>query len=95
MSNTFRMHGRVTLVKDESVSRAGFRTREIVVTDDDPRYPSVVAVTFTRDGCDRLNEFDAGDMVEIEFWIAGREWNGRHYVELRGIDIRKAEGESR
>ncbi len=41
---------------------------------DNPRYPQYVLFQLTGDRCDQLDNFSAGDEVEIDFSLRGREW---------------------
>lgn len=87
-SQNYTLRGIV--VRTDPVESIGSVTkREVIVNDADPRYPSTVAVEFVGD--DRvalLVTIQAGAEVEVDFFLAGREWGGRHYVSLRGIAIR-------
>lgn len=42
----------------------------------------------------QLKTYRKGDAVEVTFRITGWEYNGRHYVKLRGAEIWLAEGEA-
>ena len=85
----YTMTGTVRLVKPVESVRDGFTKREIVICDNDPRFPSEAAITFVGERCALLDCIGVGEPVSVDFWIAGREWNGRHFVELRGIAIHK------
>ena len=41
---------------------------------DNPRYPQYVLFQLTGDRCEKLDGFDAGDEVCVEFSLRGREW---------------------
>ncbi len=52
-----------------------FQKREFVVElADNPRYPQYVLFQLTGDRCEKLDGFDAGDEVCVEFSLRGREW---------------------
>jgi hypothetical protein len=52
-----------------------FRKREFVVElADNPRYPQLVMFQLTGDRCEKLDDFEVDDDVEIEFSLRGREW---------------------
>lgn len=42
----------------------------------------------------QLKTYRKGDAVEVTFRLTGWEYNGRHYVKLRGAEIWLAEGEA-
>jgi hypothetical protein len=52
-----------------------FRKREfIVIYADKPEFPQYIKFELIQDNCDYLDEFKAGDDVEINFDLRGREW---------------------
>lgn len=52
------------------------RKRELIVeTFDNPKYPQVHSFEATGDRCSVLDGIAAGDVVEIEFSLRGREWS--------------------
>ena len=52
-----------------------FRKREFVVEySDNPQYPEYVKFESIQDKCDQLDNFKAGDVVNISFNLKGRKW---------------------
>ncbi len=63
-----------TIFETKQISER-FSKREFVVEmTDNPKYPQVVLFQLTGDRCSQLDGMDAGDLVEIEFSLRGREW---------------------
>ena len=72
----------------------GWQFRELVVEDDDPRYPQHIPIQFSGDRCDLLDCVRPGDYVRIAFDLAGRQWEERYYPTVRGrtIEVRGGDG---
>jgi hypothetical protein len=78
----YEMTGTVKLVKDTQTFNSGFTKREFVITTEDERYPQEIAFACIRDGCALLDDVQAGERLRVSFSIRGREYQGRHYVNL-------------
>lgn len=67
--------GTLHVVGETQQVSARFQKREFVVTlADNPRYPQLVQFQLTGDRCAKLDGFNVGDEVEIDFSLRGREW---------------------
>lgn len=65
-----------------------FRKRDcVLLLDKDSKWPQTVPLTFTGDRCDRLDEFNEGEVVKITFNLRGREHKGKFYGELAAFKI--------
>lgn len=87
--------GTIKLINDTvNVGANGFRKREFVVTIPDERgntqYDQPVKFELIKDGCDKLDHFQAGDEVDVAFNLRGNEHNGRFYVSLQAWKIVRA-----
>jgi len=52
-----------------------FRKREFVIElSDNPRYPQFVLFQLTGDRCEKLDDFNVGDELALDFALRGREW---------------------
>jgi hypothetical protein len=77
-----------------------FRKREFVVElADNPDYPQFVLFQLTGDRCDNLNGFGAGDEVNVEFNLRGREWTSpqgepKYFNSLDVWKVEKVGGQS-
>lgn len=90
-NNQFSAIVRVVAVGDEQTFPSGFRKREVLVTDDDPKYPQTFPVEFSGDNTDRAAAFAPGDHIAVEFSIRGHQTAaGRAFVTLRGFRVERA-----
>jgi hypothetical protein len=90
-NNQFSAIVRVVSVGDEQTFPSGFRKREVIVTDDDPKYPQTFPVEFSGDNTDRAASFAPGDHIAVEFSIRGHQTAaGRAFVTLRGFRVERA-----
>lgn len=89
-NNSFDGVFRVVSVGEEQLFKSGFRKVQMLVTDDDPKYPVVFPVEWSGDRVDKALAYQAGDHVAITFSIQGHEYNGRHFTTLRGWKIERA-----
>ena len=90
-NNQFSAIVRVVAVGDEQTFPSGFRKREILVCDDDPKYPQTFPVEFAGDNTDRAAAFATGDHIAVEFSIRGHQTAaGRAFVTLRGFKVERA-----
>ena len=72
---SYKAEGRIHLKGDTEQITERFTKREFVVmTDESSRYPQYVSFQLTGQRCDMLDQFDVGDVVEIEFRLNGRQW---------------------
>jgi hypothetical protein len=96
---TYEMTGTVKLVKETQTFNSGFTKREFVITTEDDRYPQEVAMACIKDGCALLEGVQAGERLRVLFNIRGREYQGRHFVNLEvfkfeRLDASAAAGEA-
>lgn len=90
-NNQFSAIVRVVAVGDEQTFPSGFRKREVLVCDDDPKYPQTFPVEFSGDNTERAAAFAPGDHIAVEFSIRGHQTAaGRAFVTLRGFRVEKA-----
>jgi len=85
--STFTIKGRVTVIKDEQTFGSGFNKREFVISDEADKYPQEIQFETVKDKTELVAKLNLGDLVEIEFVINGREYNGKHYVNLKALQI--------
>ena len=78
--------GTIKQISEPITTASGFTKREFVVTTDE-RYPQPIALELVKDKCSTLDKFREGDRVLVSFNLRGREYNGRHYVNLQAWRI--------
>ena len=91
---SYDLVGTVKQIGDVQTFASGFTKREVIVSDDDQRFPQDLAFSFARDRARLLDNVAVGDRVKVSFDIRGREYNGRHYTDLSGWRIEKEAAES-
>ena len=65
-----------------------FTKREVVIKGGTENYPTGIPFEFTKDNMTKLDGVNVGDVVKIGFFVEGsKEWNGRYFPSLRGIEI--------
>ena len=75
----------------ETVGERGFQKRTVILdesrTKDGNSYPNFIPVEFTGDRMAMLDQFAQGQLVQVEAFVEGREYNGRYYVNIKGWTI--------
>ena len=88
MSQTYKLRGRVAAILPPVVTKSGFTVQTLLLDDDsNPRYPQRVPVEFGGDRIALLASLAQGQDAEVTFSVSGREYNGRHFVSLRGLGV--------
>lgn len=68
-----------------------FQKRELVLNDSSSNngqdYYNYVLIEFTGERMSSLDGFAPGQMVTVEAYVSGREYNGRYFNTLRGLKI--------
>ena len=67
------IEARIEKIMDEQVISDRFRKREFVVQTKE-QYPQTLCFEFTQDKTSVLDAYQAGQEVNVEFNIRGREW---------------------
>ena len=90
MGKRYAVTGCISSIGPVRKFNSGFEKQEIVLNDKDPKYPQEIAIGFAKEMIARLAEFSEGDHVHIQFDIRGREYNGRHFVDLNARSSERA-----
>ncbi|MBQ6102872.1 MAG: DUF3127 domain-containing protein, partial [Kiritimatiellae bacterium] len=85
----YEMTGTIKKIGDLQTFASGFEKRELILCDDDPRFPQDIAFSFTRDRTKLLDQFAEGERAKVSFDIRGREYNERHFVDLNAWKIER------
>jgi len=85
--------GKVKVVNPEQQVSPTFKKRELVVSTDE-QYPQHIAIEFTQDKGDLLNNVKVGDDVKVSINIRGREWlspqgETKYFNSIHGWRIEK------
>jgi len=70
----FTLSGTVKVKNDTQQISEKFKKREFVVTDASGNYPQDISFQLTQDRVTQLDDVNQGDMVNVSFFIRGREW---------------------
>ena len=77
-----------------------FKKREFVVNiDEESQYPQPILCQLTQDRCSKLDNFEAGDKVKVDFYLKGREWQSpqgdvKYFISVDAWTIEKLSGEA-
>ncbi|MEM7674218.1 MAG: DUF3127 domain-containing protein [Verrucomicrobiota bacterium] len=85
--------GNIKKIFDVQTFNSGFTKREFVVTVPD-KYPQDLCFGALKEKTSMLDDVNEGDAVTVHFDIAGREYNGRYYVNLNAWKLEKGSGEA-
>lgn len=75
----------------ETIGAKGFTKRILVAEDQSQTYKQKICFEFHKDKCAMLDSFAINDLVEIEFNLNGKEFNGKYYNTLQGWKITNTE----
>jgi len=76
-----QVEGLIHQISDTQVVSDNFKKRNFVLkTEYSTPYPQFVEFQMTQDKCNKLDQFNTGDLVSIQFNLRGREWNGNNGV---------------
>lgn len=78
---SYEMIGTIKQVNDLMTFPSGFSKREFVVTTPE-QYPQDVVFETVKDKTSMLDSLQPGQEVTVHFDIRGREYNGKHFVNL-------------
>ena len=72
----YKATGIIKEVFSEQQISATFKKREIAIdiAETGDNYPNPVKFEALQDKCQYLDSFKSGDMVQVEFYVSGREW---------------------
>jgi len=82
----------------QSFGTNGFRKRDIVVSEDNTKYPNPVKFTLKKDYCELADNFHEGDKVTVCASINGREWTNpktsavQYFIDLDAYKLEDANG---
>ena len=69
------IRGVVHLIEEtKEYGQRGFRKRLVVLEQDKGSFTNYLPLDFTKDNCDRADEFNEGDELEVTYRLNGRKW---------------------
>jgi hypothetical protein len=78
----------------KTFGQKGFRKRMVVLEQDNGRFVNYVPLEFTQDGCDRADQLNVGDELEVDFRLNGRKWQKdpssevKYFVNAEALSFR-------
>jgi single-strand DNA-binding protein len=85
----YEIIGKIKQIGETQTFNKGFTKRELVIITED-KFPQDIAIDATQEKIELLSAFQVGERVKVSFDIRGREYNGRHFVNLTLWKIQKA-----
>lgn len=70
----YKLQGEIKVIDDVQQISDSFRKREFVVIDASGQYAQTILFQAVQERADLLNNFKVGDVVEVTFFLRGREW---------------------
>jgi hypothetical protein len=61
---SYEIKGTILRVNPTVVKKEKYKSRELVLTIEDPKYPQTLAFEVSGDRCDSLDQYRAGDVVK-------------------------------
>ncbi len=90
---SFELEGKIKVIKETMTFDSGFRKREFVVVTQQ-QYPQEIPFELINDRIDLIEGFKEGDPIKVHFDIRGREYQGRHFVNLTAWKVENPGGAS-
>jgi len=84
--------GTIKLIEELQTFDSGF-TKQVLVLTTSEKYPQDVALEFYKEACAKLDKFNVGDTVTVEYNVRGSEWKGKYYVNLNGWKVESAQAD--
>jgi len=96
MSESLKVTGRIVkLGPVESRGAKGFRVAQMVIEIDGQKYGGTVPFEASKKALEGYDALRVGDVATVHFNLSGREWNGKHYVNLDAWRIERPGAERR
>jgi len=86
----YKAEGKIEKIFDSETKGASFQVRQFVIEVSDGQYPQMVAFQLVQDKCTLIDDYSEGDMIEVDFDLRGREWNGKYFTNLQAWRIGRA-----
>ena len=83
--------GKVVAIMDEWRNAAGTFWKREVVVETGYKFPNPLKVAFQKEATAHLDGVAVGDLVTIPYVLNGREFDGRYYVDIVGMDLTRHE----
>ena len=77
----------------QEFGQKGFRKRLLVLRQDFANWTNYIAVWFAKEGCDKLDSLNVGDVIDVEFRLSGRKYQRdesspvKWFTDVEGVDF--------
>jgi hypothetical protein len=95
-----QIRGKLHVIHQAQQVTERFRKRDFVLElSESSRFPQFVQFQLTGDRCERIDDFEVGDEVQVEFSLRGREWKSpsgevKYFNSLDVWNIERAGGDT-
>ena len=69
--------------RTKTFGQKGFRKRLVVLEQDKSKFTNYIPLEFLQDGCDRVDDLNLGDEVEVGYRLSGRKWQRDEHSEVK------------
>ncbi len=77
-----KLNGRIIKIGEVEQISDSFKKREFVIETSE-EYPQKVKFELTQVKTALIEDYEIGDLIDVEFNIRGNEWNGKYFVNLQ------------
>jgi hypothetical protein len=67
----------------KTFGQKGFRKRLVVLEQDKGKFINYIPLEFLQDACDRVDDLNLGDEVEVAYRLSGRKWQRDERSEVK------------
>ena len=89
---SYQLTGTIKMIGDVQTFASGFSKRDFVVITEE-RFPQEIKLECLKEKASLLDSLAEGQRVTVHFDIGGREYNGRHFVNLNAWKIETADAD--
>jgi len=85
------VRGVVHLVEEtKTYGQKGFRKRLFVLEQDkdNSRFTTYIPMEFIQDNCEKADDFNEGDELEVSYRLNGRKWQEKWFLNAEAIDFK-------
>jgi hypothetical protein len=84
----YQVKGQIEQLNPAELRGANGIPVQTVVVNTGGQYPQYISVTAIKDDTQKLDNFQVGQSVIVDFFLNGREYNGKYYNDLKLKSIR-------
>ena len=85
----YKIKGTITEISGIKTWDSGFYKRDIRLDCSDGKYPNPLVFQLKKEKCELAESLSVGDLVEVSFFLNGREYDSKFYMDLVAWKIEK------